>query len=83
MEISMDPAVLRAALIGYQRRLDYVSTQIDRLGRMLTGVPAFPMLGETAAPAPKHYVSPEGRARIAAAQKRRWAAARKAARTGR
>jgi hypothetical protein len=79
MQISTDPAVLRAALIGYQKRLDYVSTQIDRLGRMVSGAPAFGMLWQEP-PAHKHHVSPEGRARIAAAQKKRWAAARKAAR---
>jgi hypothetical protein len=83
MQISTDPAILRAALIGYQQQLDYVNSQIDQLRRKLAGAPAVPMLGETVAQPRKHHVSPEGRARIAAAQRRRWAATRRAARAGR
>ena len=74
MQISTDPATLRAALIGYQQQLEFVNSQIDQLRRKLGKTPASPVFGE-AAQARKHHVSPEGRARIAAAQRRRWAAA--------
>jgi hypothetical protein len=82
MQISTDPATLRAALVGYQQRLDFVNSQIDQLRRKLGKTPGVPMIGAAALPR-KHHVSPEGRARIAAAQRRRWAAARKAARASR
>ncbi len=80
MELTTDPAVLRAALIGYQQQLDYINVKMDQLRRKLVGVPALGIFGEVEVGLRKHHVSPEGRARIAAAQKKRWAAARKAAR---
>jgi hypothetical protein len=82
MQISTDPSTLRAALIGYQQQLDFVNSQIDQLRRKLGKTPVSPLLGD-AAQTRKHHVSPEGRARIAAAQRRRWAAVRKAGRARR
>jgi len=80
MQMSTDPAVLKAALIGYQQQLAYINAQIDQLRRKLAKAPMIEFLGGPATQVRKHHVSPEGRARIAAAQRRRWAAVRKAAR---
>ena len=74
-------SLLEAALIGYQAELAKTTAAIadlqKRLGRRGGGaVPgAF-----TKAPAAhqKHIISAEGRARIAEAQRKRWAAAKKA-----
>lgn len=64
--------MLSAALAGYQSRLAEVNTRIKELREYLAA--HAPAAG--AVVRKKHNVSPEGRARIAAAQRRRWAKAR-------
>jgi hypothetical protein len=81
MSISLDKPTLEAALVGYQQHLHQIEAKMADLRRMLGQAPA-------AAPAArharktrgkqKHRMSPEGRARIAAAQRARWAKAKKA-----
>jgi hypothetical protein len=82
MSISLDKATMEAALVGYQQHLQEIEAKMADLRRMLRQAPA-------AAPAPrlarktgprkqKHRMSPEGRARIAAAQRARWAKSKKA-----
>jgi hypothetical protein len=82
MSISLDKSTLEAALVGYQQHLHQIEAKMADLRRMLRQEPA-------AAPAPKakrgrkagkqkHRMSPEGRARIAAAQRARWAKTKKA-----
>jgi len=72
MRNEFDPGMLTAALVGYQSRLAAVNARIKELREYLAahtpsaGVPL----------RKKHNVSPEGRARIAAAQRRRWAKAK-------
>jgi len=79
MRKNEDPGILQAALVGYQHQLDEINAKIAELRRRLGG-------GRTTSAAPssggsgnqkKHRISAEGRARIAAAQRRRWAAAKK------
>jgi hypothetical protein len=72
--------LLAAALVGYQHQLDEIQSKIaeirDKLG---TGPVA--RSAKTAAPVArrkKRRMSAEGRARIAAAQRARWAKAKKA-----
>jgi hypothetical protein len=73
-----DSGLLEAALVGYQQQLSDINAKIADLRRRLGGRSA-PAPG----PAPRnvqkkqHRISAEGRARIAAAQRRRWAAAKK------
>lgn len=67
--------LLKAALIGYQSQLDNINAKIDEVRRSVyknghstkTSVPK------------KHKISAEVRARIAAAQRKRWRAAKKSA----
>lgn len=65
---------LRMALVGYEAERLRIEAAIAGLRRRLGS-----KAPTSAAPQKKHRISPEGRARIAAAQRRRWAAARKVA----
>ena len=78
MKRDEDPGILQAALLGYQQQLEVINAKIAELKRRLGGRGAAPS-GVSARPSQKkHRISPEGRARIAAAQRKRWAAAKKA-----
>ena len=84
MSISLDKATLEAALVGYQQHLEQIQTKMTEIRRALAGssaggAPAAKAPRKAAAPAKqKHRMSPEGRARIAAAQRARWAKTKKA-----
>jgi hypothetical protein len=70
MALQLDRATLQAALVGYQQQLEEIQTKMNELRRRLGSAPA-----SAAAPVPgrKHRMSAAGRARIAAAQRARWA----------
>ena len=81
MSISLDKATLQAALLGYQQQLEQIQTKMAEIRRMLgqatpSAAPSS-RAGKTATVKQKHRMSPEGRARIAAAQKARWAKVKK------
>jgi hypothetical protein len=71
----VDVSMLQAALVGYQHQLSEVNRRISEIQGKLGG-----RRGTVAAPlatngaAPKRVLSPAARKRIAAAQKKRWAA---------
>ena len=71
-----EQSLLQAALLGYQQQLADIEAKIAEVKRRLGGkkTPA------AATSAKKHHISAEGRARIAEAQRKRWAAAKKAER---
>ena len=77
-----DASLLRAALVGYQRELARIQAAIAVLQQRLrnhstsdnAGVPTSNAANATRN---RHRISPKGRARIAAAQRKRWAQARK------
>jgi hypothetical protein len=75
----LDRATLQAALVGYQQQLADIQTKMTELRRRLGHAPAAaPARAPSASAAPsssgrKHRMSAEGRARIAAAQRARWA----------
>lgn len=75
MSKDIDTSMLAAALMGYRSQLDHVNGKIDEIRSRLGGrkVVAF----SDGMPR-KHRISAAGRARIAAAQRKRWAKARKA-----
>jgi hypothetical protein len=74
----LDAEILGAALIGYQERLRQIEARMAELHRRVNGKTAMPRQ-VAAEPTPKKRTfSPEGRAHIVAAQKKRWAAVRKA-----
>jgi hypothetical protein len=78
MKRENDPGILQAALLGYQQQLEEINAKIADLRRRLGTRGSAPAAAATSrAPQKKHRISPEGRARIAAAQRRRWAAAKK------
>ncbi len=80
MANTLDRATLEAALIGYQHQVEEIQGKIAAIRRMLTGgaPAAAPKTKAAAAPRKqKHKMSEEGRARIAAAQRARWAKAKK------
>jgi len=82
MSISLDKATLEAALVGYQQHLQQIEEKMADLRRMLKQTHAAAPVARRArkaAPAKqKHRMSAEGRARIAAAQRARWAKTKKA-----
>lgn len=79
MAFQMDAATLQAALAGYRQQLDEIEQKMAELRRRLGQRPnnAKPKSAGSATPAKrrtrKHRMSEEGRARIAAAQRARWA----------
>jgi len=80
----MDQATLRAALLGYQHQLLEIETKMADLRRQLgsSGSKANSSSPAKAQARPrKHRMSAEGRARIAAAQRARWAKVHKAKKT--
>ena len=84
MALRLDKATLEAALVGYQQHLHQIEAKMAELRGMLGGTaaaaPAAKRADKKATPAKKqrHAMSAEGRARIAAAQRARWAKAKKA-----
>ncbi len=75
------PEILEAALIGLQSQRDKLDAQIAQvrslLGRKASKPAPVEMSFLSAPPAAKRELSPDARKRIAAAQKKRWAAFRK------
>jgi hypothetical protein len=75
---------MEAALVGYQRQLEEIQAKMvelrRRLGRSAGHAPAAGKhTGGAAKAGRKHRMSAEGRARIAAAQRARWAKFKKSA----
>jgi hypothetical protein len=78
MKKENDSGILQAALLGYQQQLEEINAKIADLRRRLgTRSGAAAPATATRTSQKKHRISAEGRARIAAAQRRRWAAAKK------
>ena len=76
MAISLDKTTLEAALLGYRQQLQQIEAKMADIRRVLNGSGAGDLAKRTSSPTPvkqKHRMSPEGRARIAAAQRARWA----------
>jgi hypothetical protein len=76
--MTLDAALLRAALIGYENQLAQIEKAMADLRRQLKiAAPANPGPAPAKAKAPRRGMSAAARRRIAAAQKKRWAAYRK------
>jgi len=67
-----DTELLEAALIGFLHQRDELESKIEELRSRIGGVSGGGTMGESAAG--KRLLSPTARRRIAAAQKKRWAA---------
>jgi len=76
----VDSSLLEAALIGYQKQKQEIEAAIAdiqrRLGSASAATAGFGPVKQARRQS-KHRISAEGRARIAAAQRRRWAAQKK------
>jgi len=83
MSLQLDQGTLQAALVGYQYQLQHIEAKMAELRRQLGGsakkLLSAPLPEAAVAEGPrKHRMSPEGRERIAAAQRARWAKVKKA-----
>jgi hypothetical protein len=78
----IDTSLLEAALVGYQAELQRNDTAMADIRKRLgcTGSRQRSSAGNAPTPKKQHGISAEGRARIAEAQRKRWAAAKKQAR---
>ncbi len=72
--MTVDPSLLRAALIGYEKQLAEIEMAMAELRRKLKVAPAGAREVEKE---PRGGMSEAARRRIAAAQRKRWAAYRK------
>jgi hypothetical protein len=72
----LDNTLLEAALLGYQAEQKRIQAAISDLQKRIGGKSATPKPSPPVA-RKKHRISAEGRARIAAAQRKRWAASKK------
>jgi hypothetical protein len=82
MPISLDRGTLEAALVGYQQQVEHIQAKMAEIRRALAGAPATTPIAKGPRKVAghvkqKHRMSPEGRARIAAAQRARWAKTKK------
>jgi hypothetical protein len=73
----LDNSLLEAALLGYQAEQKRIQAAISDLQKRIGGKSATPKPASPPAARKKHRISAEGRARIAAAQRKRWAASKK------
>jgi hypothetical protein len=72
----LDNTLLEAALLGYQAEQKRIQAAIAELQKRIGGGKP-PKPKSQPAVRKKHRISAEGRARIAAAQRKRWAASKK------
>jgi hypothetical protein len=74
----LDNTLLEAALLGYQAEQKRIQAAISDLQKRIGGKSVTPTTPKSPpAVRKKHRISAEGRARIAAAQRKRWAASKK------
>jgi len=78
MALNVDAEFLAAAFAGYQQSLVEIETRIAELRKRIGGVAPVAAAPAVAPAKKKRRLSAEGRARIVAATKKRWAAVRKA-----
>ena len=80
MAISLDRTTLEAAATGYRQQLQQIAVKMAEIRRMLSGskAKASAQPRSRRAARQKRQMSPEGRARIAEAQRARWAKVKKA-----
>ena len=75
----MDNELLQMALLGFQVQAAELEREIDQIKAQLKGRKLASATAKGQLPHRTHHISAAGRARIAAAQRRRWAAAKRAA----
>jgi hypothetical protein len=73
----LDNTLLEAALLGYQAEQKRIQAAIADLQKRIGGGKSTVTTKSPPVARKKHRISAEGRARIAAAQRKRWAASKK------
>jgi hypothetical protein len=71
--VAHDPGLLQAALYGYQMEKEQIEAKIRDLQAQLKGRKAPAPAAKSAKPGRRREMSDAARARIAAAQRKRWA----------
>ena len=79
MPIKLIPEIITAAILGFEEQKRHVDTQIAELRAVLTGGPTEPAARPEPPKRKRRKMSAAGRKAIAEAQRKRWAASKKAA----
>lgn len=77
MQTKLTNEILSAAIAGFESQKAQIDMQIAELRRMLSGPPAETAVAPEPAKRKRGGISAAGRARIAAAQRKRWAESKK------
>jgi hypothetical protein len=72
--VKLDNSLIEAALVGYQEELKQIDEKMKALRQRIHQAGGNGAKGETAGTEKKSRLSPAARRRIAAAQRKRWAA---------
>src|ERR1017187_1612790 len=79
MPTKLTPEIITAAILGFEEQKRHVDTQIAELRAVLTGGPTEPAARPEPPKRKRRKMSAAGRKAIAEAQRKRWAASKKAA----
>jgi hypothetical protein len=77
MPTKLTPEIITAAILGFEEQKRHIDTKIAQLRAMLSGGPVEPASSLEAPKRKRRKMSAAARARIAEAQRRRWAASKK------
>jgi hypothetical protein len=78
MPTKLTPEIITAAILGFEEQKRHIDTQIAELRSLLSGGPAEPAATPEAPKRKRRKMSAAARARIGEAQRKRWAASKKA-----
>src|ERR1035441_9086306 len=73
MPTKLTPEIITAAILGFEEQKRHINTKIAQLRAMLSGGPVEPASSLEAPKRKRRKMSAAARARIAEAQRRRWA----------
>ena len=79
MPTKLTPEIITAAILGFEEQKRHIDTQISELRAVLTGGPTEPAARPEPPKRKRRKMSAAGRKAIAEAQRKRWAASKKAA----
>ena len=78
MPTKLTPEIITDAILGFEEQKRHIDTQIAELRSEMSGVPAEPAAKPEAPKGKRRKMSAAARVRIAEAQRKRWAASKKA-----
>ena len=77
MPVKLTPEIITAAILGFEEQRRQIDSRIDALRAMLSAGPAATAATPPATKRKRRKMSAAGRARIAEAQRKRWAESKK------